>query len=173
LIFDVIPTVVLLCSAILQFISTTLIVTVLNNNRRPPSKNTFTFTLKQAENFYNYEMFYIYTYLMILLVTVIILMRPTDGKDINVFYFLSFLAAAGLASLAVFMFRYAFNIYDDIINKKKPLYTDPNVNVNNNITLPPQGGSNITVTTRPNTPSIRPYTKPIATTPVPTQDLCY
>jgi len=148
----------LLCSGILQFISTTLVFTVLNS--RVPPTNKFTMTTQNSFNLFMYEIFYLSTYGVSILYFIIMAFFVNMGEKIEGYEILLGLTIAislVLIILVVYMFYYAYQLYYNVIIKKNQLYQGDN---NGNATIGPLGSPNI-----PETPS-PPTTTPVITTPV-------
>jgi len=146
---------VLFISQILQFISTTLLVTVFNS-RRPPT-NTFKLTIQNSDNLFMYEFLYIFTFLFSVLYYVIMMFIGNLTTDNNMMYGLAVVASILLLFLVGITFYYAYSIYYNVIIKKNQLYQGVS---NTIITIGPTGSPDIE-----ETPSLKP-TLPVCTKPV-------
>ena len=160
----------LLCSGILQFVSTTLVFTVLNS--KAPPTNKFTMTTQNSFNLFMYEIFYLSTYGVSILYFIIMAFF-TSIKDGNIQGYeillgLSIAISLVLIILVVYMFYYAYQLYYNVIIKKNQLYQGDN---NGNATVGPLGPPNVGGLPPP-PPSTTPpvTTRPKTKTPEPT---CY
>lgn len=160
---------ILFSVGILQFVSTTLIVTVLNV-RRPPT-NTFTFTVQNAKNLFNYEILYILTFIASIIYYVMLAFLTNIGRDNTILYFGTSAFSIIIIGLVSYMFYYAYQIYYNVVIKKNQLYQGDN---SGNNTLGPTGNPNVP-TTVPPTPTLPQCTQPANTSvPQPTgQEQCY
>ena len=159
----------LLCSGILQFISTTLVFTVLNS--RAPPTNKFTMTTQNSFNLFMYEIFYLSTYGVSILYFIIMAFFVNMGEKIEgyeILLGLSIAVSLVLIILVVYMFYYAYQLYYNVIIKKNQLYQGDN---NGNATVGPLGPPNMGGSPPP-PPSTTPpvTTRPKTKTPEPT---CY
>jgi len=115
--YTFLPMVMIFISSLLQFISSTLIVTIFDKNR-PPSNN-FTLTSENTSYLFNYEMFYIFTYI----VSIILFILLAIHKDKFVSNMLLTVFSILLGVLAGYMFYYAYIFYWYVIVKKNQLYS--------------------------------------------------
>ena len=113
----------LACFGIFQFISTILCVNVINN--RVPNDNSFILTVSNALNLLNYEIYYLTTYVAIIVLAVIII-TPISKTNINrdkiTYYLLLFASITTLVYLSYKTFIHCFSIYSNVVLKKNPLY---------------------------------------------------
>ena len=159
---------ILFSVGILQFVSTTLIVTVFNV-RRPP-KNTFSLTVQNAKNLFNYEVLYILTFIASIIYYVMLAFLTNIEKDSTLLYFATSTFSIIIIGLVSYMFYYAYQIYYNVIIKKNQLYQGNN---NGNNTIGPTGKPKIP-TKVPPTPTLPQCTQPVNTGQNPTaQEQCY
>jgi len=115
-IYRIIALFVLTCSGLLQFISTALFVTVLNN--RPPKTNNFELTQTNAANYRQYKLIYIFTYIAIIVLAIVIitpLSNSSNIKEVGFYYIILILSTVILIAICSSCFASCFAIYKNVI----------------------------------------------------------
>jgi magnesium-transporting ATPase (P-type) len=153
---------VLTCSGLLQFISTTLFVTVLKN--RPPKTNNFELTQTNSTNFKQYQLMYIFTYISIIVLAIVIitpLSNSSNKKEVGFYYVILIISTIIVASICATCFSSCFAIYKNVIIDGNQLtledvpqttYAPPNtVKPKKKTELPLQPKPNKIITTKPPT----------------------